>query len=243
MTVDSTERLEERIREIHAALIEEHGEPDPPRDMPPVEYVINTILSQNTADENRDAAFGTLKETYGDDYAAIERADHDELADTIRTAGLANQKATRIQDALKTIREYTGGEYSLDFIDGMETDEARTWLTSIRGIGPKTAALILLFRFDKPLFPVDTHCERVGKRFGLIPHEMSAEQAHDVFRKHVPDDIKYSFHILLITHGREYCSARNPSCESSAVCRRYCSYYEQVIDGDVPPEEYPRARS
>ncbi len=229
----------DRVRRIYDALVAEYGEPEPPRDMPPVDYVIHTILSQNTTDENRDAAFDALRERYDDDYAAIENADIENLAETIRQAGLAHTKAPRIQDALRTIREYTGGEYRLDFIEEMEADEAKDWLTDIKGIGPKTAAVILLFRFDKPLFPVDTHVERVGKRFGLIPQDMSAERAHEEFREGVPDDIKYPFHVLLIEHGREHCSAREPTCHDSPVCEQFCSYREQVVEGDVSPEEYP----
>lgn len=229
----------ERVREIYDALVAEYGEPEPPRDMPPVDYVIHTILSQNTTDENRDEAFATLKDRYGEDYGAIENADIKELAATIRQAGLAHTKAPRIQDALRTVREDTGGEYRLDFITEMDADEAKDWLTDIKGIGPKTAAVILLFRFGKPLFPVDTHVERVGKRLGLIPHDMSTAKAHEAFREGVPDDIKYPFHVLLIEHGREHCSARDPTCDRSPICREYCSYYDQVLEGDVTPEEYP----
>jgi len=213
--------MEERIRVIHSALLEEHGSPDPPSDMEPVDSIIHTILSQNTADENRDRAWESLLNEFGRDYEAIEEADHDRLADSIRTAGLANQKATRIQDALRTIREHTGGEYSVDFIEDMDVEEARTWLTNIKGIGPKTAGIVLLFRFGKPYFPVDTHCERLAKRFQLISPDTSAEKAHDILSEAVPAEIMYSFHVLLITHGREYCTARNANCDND-VCREFC---------------------
>jgi len=113
--------MRDRIREIHDALVAEHGEPTPPRDMPAIDYLIHTILSQNTSDENRDDAWDSLLERYGRDYRAMEEADHDELADAIRTAGLANQKATRIQDALETVREHAG-DYSMEFIEGMAVD-------------------------------------------------------------------------------------------------------------------------
>lgn len=231
--------MRDRIREIHSALVEEYGEPSPPRDRSPIDYLIHTILSQNTADENRDAAWESLVSEFGNDYEAIERADPDVLAESIRTAGLANQKARRIQDALRTTREHTGGEYSLGFIADMDVDDALEWLTDVRGIGPKTAGIVLLFRFDKPYFPVDTHCERVGKRFELLPHDASYERAHDLLTERVPDDLKYSFHRLLIDHGRAYCTARNPRCHESPICRDYCSYYQRVIDGDLSPEEYP----
>lgn len=125
------------------------------------------------------------------------------------------------------------------FVDEMGVDEAREWLTDIKGIGPKTAGIILLFRFDKPYFPVDTHCERVAKRFELIPHGASYDRAHELLTERVPDEIKYSFHRLLIEHGRAYCTARDPHCAESPVCRKYCSYYRDVIDGDVSPDAYP----
>lgn len=213
--------MEKRVREIHSALLEEHGEPSPPTDMPPIDYIIHTIISQNTTDENRDRAWESLLDEFGKDYMAIEEEDLDRLAESIRIAGLANQKAKRIQDALRTIREYTGGEYSLEFIQEMDVEEAQKWLTNIKGIGPKTAGIVLLFRFEKPYFPVDTHCHRLSKRFQLIPPETSAERAHDLLTDCVPDELMYSFHRLLVSHGRAYCTARSPDCDNS-VCRRFC---------------------
>jgi endonuclease-3 len=213
--------MESRIRAIHSALVDEYGEPEPPRERAPLDSLIQTILSQNTTDENRDAAWDDLVAEFGSDYEAIERADTDELAETIQTAGLGTQKARRIQDALRTVRERAGG-YSMAFIEAMNVEEALDWLTDIKGIGPKTAGIVLLFRFDKPYFPVDTHCERVAKRFELIPEDASYERAHDLLTERVPDDIHYSFHRLLIEHGRAYCSARNPRCDESPVCREYC---------------------
>lgn len=215
--------MEDHIRDIHDALLAEHGAPEPPRDREPLAYLIHTILSQHTSDENRDRAWEDLVAEFDTDYEAIEQADPDHLAGVIRTAGLGQQKARRIQDALATVREHTGGEYRMDFIDGMDLEEALAWLTDIRGIGPKTAGIILLFRFDKPYFPVDTHCERVAKRFELIPADCSYEQAHDLLTDRVPADIHYSFHRLLIDHGRAYCTAQNPDCQASSVCRTYCS--------------------
>lgn len=212
---------EARIRALHDTLAEEYGEPDPPRDRPPVDYLIHSILSQNTSDENRDVAWERLVSEFDSNYEAIENADPDELADVIRPAGLANQRVQRIQDSLRTVREETGGEYRMDFIEEMDVDEALEWLTDIRGIGVKTAGIILLFRFDKPYFPVDTHIERLSKRFGLVPENASYEEAHELMTEQVPNDIHYSLHKLLISHGRAYCTARNPDCDNT-ICREFC---------------------
>lgn len=103
----------------------------------------------------------------------------------------------------------------------METDAAQAWLTDIKGVGSKTASVVLNFHFEKPTFAVDTHIERLATRFGLIEPPTTAEQAHDVLNKVIPDDIKYSLHVLLISHGKDYCSAQNPDCKN-LVCATYC---------------------
>lgn len=210
---------EQKIREIHELLLEKYGEPDEPEDISPVELLIRVILSQNTNDINRDKAFENLQERYGDDYEAIENADTEELADTVRVAGLGPTKAERIQRALKMVREREG-DYSLNFLEDMGVEEAKEWLTSIPGIGPKSAAVILCFGFDKPVFPVDTHVHRLSKRYGLVPEKASREKTHEIMEEKVPDEIKYPLHILMITHGREECTARKEDC-GCGLCKSY----------------------
>ncbi|QGA80755.1 endonuclease III domain-containing protein [Candidatus Nanohalobium constans] len=207
---------EEKIRRINQELKEYYGEPEQPTEMSGIDYLVETILSQNTNDINRDKAFQNLKEKYGDNWKTVENADYEELTDTIRIAGLGPTKAERIQKALEIIRE-DQGEYSIDFIEDMSIEEGKKWLTEIPGIGPKTAAIILCFHFDKPVMPVDTHVHRVSKRLGIIPETASRTKAHDILEEKVPDDIKYEFHRLLIDHGREHCKAQNPTCEEGPL--------------------------
>lgn len=208
---------EEKIRSIYQELLEKYGEPEEPDGMSGIDYLIETILSQNTNDINRDKAFRNLKERYGDDYAAIENADREELIETIRIAGLGPTKAERIQEALRIVRE-DQGEYSIDFLGDMSVEDAKSWLTDIPGIGPKTASVILCFHFGMPTFPVDTHVHRLSKRLGLVPESASRTKTHDIMEEKVPDEIKYPFHILLITHGRKGCTAHDESCE---LCEKY----------------------
>ncbi len=218
---DAAEGVDVDIRQLHRDLVELHGaveRSESERDG--VRSLVTTILSQNVADENTARAAESLFSRYRD-YREIEDAPLDELAETIRVAGLPETKAERIQRALTRIREHTGGEYTLAFLDGMDTDEATAWLTEIKGIGPKTASVVLNFEFEKPTMAVDTHVERVAKRFGLVPASASNQRAHDVLNELVPDDLKYELHVLLIGHGREHCSARNADC-TNPVCERYC---------------------
>lgn len=208
------------IRQLHRDLIDLHGRPSETYSEDGVRQLLTTILSQNVTDTQTARAAENLFATYPD-YAAMEAADHDELADVISDVGLMNQKADRIQRSLERIRTETGGEYTLAFLDRMDTADAQDWLTGIKGVGPKTANVVLNFHFEKPTFAVDTHIERLSTRFGLIEESTTADQAHEVLNEAIPDDIKYSLHVLLIAHGKEYCSAQNPDC-ANPVCASYC---------------------
>jgi endonuclease-3 len=211
----------ERILHIHNLLLDEYGDhPWQPSD--PVGSLVNTILSQNTNDVNRDRAFEQLKEQFPT-WEEVRDAELDELVEAIRPAGLGPTKAPRIQEALRRITAERG-EISLDFVADLPLEEARAWLLGIPGVGPKTAAIVLLFALGKPAFPVDTHVHRVTRRLGLIPEKTSREKAHDLLEALAPPDIYYPFHLNVIAHGRAVCHARGPEC-ARCVLQDTCAYY------------------
>ncbi|MFO7793469.1 MAG: endonuclease III [Candidatus Nanohaloarchaea archaeon] len=220
-----SEDYESKIREINQRLKDYYGEPERPTDQSGIDYLVETILSQNTNDINRDKAFKQLKEKY-DSWDQVEKSDREELIDTIRVAGLGPTKAERIQESLRIVRE-DQGEYSLEFIDEMSIEDGKKWLTDIPGIGPKTAAIILCFYFGKPVMPVDTHVHRISQRLGLIPEGTSREKAHEILEDRVPDELIYEFHILLIYHGREHCKAQNATCCEGPLAD-ICSNCEKI---------------
>lgn len=220
-----TQNYEEKIREINQRLKDYYGEPERPNNLSGIEYLVETILSQNTNDINRDKAFKNFQDKYSS-WEEVENADRDELIDVIRVAGLGPTKAERIQESLRIVRE-DQGKYSLDFINDMSIKDGKTWLTEIPGIGPKTAAIILCFHFGKPVIPVDTHVHRVSQRLGLVPEGTSRNKAHELLEERVPDDIKYEFHRLLIDHGREHCKARNATCCEGPLAD-ICSNCEKI---------------
>jgi len=217
---------------IHNLLLSEYGEhPWHPRD--PVATLVSTILSQNTNDVNRDRAFERLRERFPT-WEAVRDAPPEELVEAIRPAGLAPTKAPRIQEALRIITEERGerGEIGLGFLNEMGLEEAREWLLSIPGVGPKTAAIVLCFALGKPAFPVDTHVHRVTQRLGIIPPRTSREKAHELLEKLVPPEIYYPFHLNLIAHGRAVCHARNPEC-AHCILRNECAFLLTVNWGDL----------
>jgi endonuclease-3 len=209
---------------IYDALISLYGEPSWRQHLSPVDELISTILSQNTNDNNRDVAFQRLKDCFGSGgWEAVRDAAVSDVEETIRPAGLAQQKAPRIQNVLQVLSQQQGA-VSLDFLADMPLEEAREWLVSLPGVGPKTAAIVLLFAFGRPAFPVDTHIHRVAGRLGLIPPAMSAEKAHGEMERIVPSEHYYALHLNLIRHGREVCRARNPLCGACGL-QDCCSYY------------------
>ena len=183
---------------------------------PPIDELIRTILSQNTSDRNSLAAFAVLKRNFKS-WEELLNADTAKLVRLIKHAGLANIKAKRIKDALLEVKRREG-RLSLGSLKNMSTDEAITYLKSLKGVGPKTAACVLLFSFGKPVMPVDTHIYRVTKRLGLIPKDLSIEDAHQLLSDVVPKNLIYDFHLGIIEHGRKTCKAQNPRC---GVCLLY----------------------
>ena len=189
----------------------------------PLDVLILTILSQNTSDINRDRAYDALTSTYST-YEEIVTAPVDELAAAIQTGGMHHQKAARIQSVLNEIYQEHGA-YDLSHFWHMERDEILAELTKHKGIGKKTAGIVLTFSLNKPYFPVDTHISRITKRLDFVKER---EDPHDVMNEMVPDELIYSFHMHLIYHGRETCKARKPLC-SQCVIEKHCPFPDKIL--------------
>lgn len=188
----------------------------------PVDLLVETILSQNTSDVNSVRAFGKLKSAYSD-YEALLSAPESEISGHIRIGGLPDIKAQRINGALQRIKS-DAGSINLDFLKGMGKDAAREYLLSIPGIGPKTAAVVLLFAFGIHVMPVDTHVHRVSRRLGLVPENSNVEKAQAILEEITPPEKYLSLHLNLIRHGRQICRARDPKHDQCSL-RPICDYY------------------
>jgi endonuclease-3 len=178
----------------------------------PLDELIATVLSQHTSDMNTERAFASLRRTFPH-WQDVASAPTAAVTEAIRCGGLASVKAPRIQQILRTIKSDTGN-YSLDFLRTMPLAEAKDWLIRLPGVGPKTAACVLLFSLGLPAMPVDTHVHRVSRRLGLIAKTTDAREAHMALDMLLgPDrDAIYALHLNLIQHGRLTCKARLPAC-------------------------------
>jgi endonuclease-3 len=207
--------------EVYRRLQDYYGQPTWRDPKSPIDELVSTILSQNTNDANRDRAYESLRWQFPT-WEAVRTARRAEVVAAIRQAGLSNQKGPRIQNVLNEIVEERGS-LDLSFLKDMPLEEARTWLMKHKGVGPKTAAIVLLFSLGRPAFPVDTHIYRVTGRIGLRPEKMSLEQAHHHLEALFQPETYYAAHLNLIRLGREVCSVRKPDCPNCPL-RKLCNY-------------------
>jgi len=213
-------------RQVFQRLLDFYGQPEWRNPLPALDELISTILSQNTSDTNRDRAFMLLRQRFPT-WEQVREAVPASVTDAIRIAGLANQKGPRIQQVLKGISAERGS-LDLRFLKDLPLEEARAWLMKFKGVGPKTAAIVLLFSLEHPAFPVDTHIYRVTGRLGLRPEKMTVEEAHLHLEKLFPPETYVAAHLNLIRLGREICSSRKPACPLCPL-RELCNYAKSLV--------------
>ena len=197
-------------REIIDLLRQEYGELRWRPRSDPMSELVRTILSQNTSDTNSGRAFSRLVARFPT-WESLLGADPTAIAEAIRVGGLAGVKAPRIKAIVEEVWARLGS-FDLPFLTEMPLEEAKAWLRSLPGVGPKTAACVLLFALGRPALPVDTHVYRVAKRLGLVPPRVGAEEAHGLLEGILAPDEVYPFHMSLIQHGRRICKAQRPLC-------------------------------
>jgi endonuclease-3 len=197
-------------RQVYDRLLHFYGLPEWRDPLPALDELISTILSQNTNDVNRDLAFNRLRAAFRT-WEAVRDAAGEEVIEAIRPAGLANQKGPRIQIVLRQITAERGS-LDLEFLREWNAEEAHAWLVKFKGVGPKTAAIVLQFSLGIPAFPVDTHVHRVSGRLGLRPPAMNADQAHPHLAALFDPQTYGPAHLNIIRLGREICHARKPNC-------------------------------
>ncbi|MBP6440629.1 MAG: endonuclease III [Caldilineaceae bacterium] len=229
--------LAAKAQAVYALLQEHYGEPRFSGCDEPVDELIGTILSANTNDVNSGRAFDQLQAAFGGDWDAVRTAPIDAIKTAIRPAGMYNQKAPAIVATLERIKA-DRGDYDLRFLAALPVDAAMAYLTSLPGVGHKTASIVLLFCFNRAAFPVDTHIQRISQRLGISGRRAAPDKIKGTWEELMAPATFYSLHIDLIQHGRKTCQAQTPRCE---VCplQALCDYYMGAGEwADVTSEGY-----
>jgi len=217
----------DQIKAVLQTLQQSFGAPLWREPLPAVDELISTILSQNTNDVNRDRAFYALRQTFAD-WEEVRAAPEEEIIAAVRVAGLANLKGPRIKAVLNQIHDEVGS-LDLSFLEDMPLEEARDWLLRFKGVGRKTAAIVLQFSLGRPAFPVDTHIYRVTGRLGVRPAAMDVEKTHLLMEELIDPADFYAGHLNLIRLGRETCHPRKPDCPRCPV-RELCLYPDKTVE-------------
>jgi endonuclease III len=213
--------LRAKALEIHQRLCAVYGCPIAYfHSLDPLSELISSLLSHRTRNADSGRAFKALRARYPD-WSALRDAPTDEVETAIQGVTWPEQKAPRLQAVLRAIDERHGA-LTLDFLDRMPVGEARAWLESIPGIGPKTSAAVLSFStLRKAALPVDSHHHRVAQRTGLIPQSMDVGPSHTVLSALLPPDWDaqhvYDNHEVMMLHGQRCCFFKNPACARCAV--------------------------
>lgn len=224
--------IQQKAQRVYDLLAERFGEPtwraDPNPEQTVIDELIHTILSANTNDVNSGRAFDQLKAQFGDDWDTVRLAPLDAIKAAIRPAGMYNQKAPNIVATLERIK-LEQGTYDLRFLAELPIAEAIAYLTTLPGVGHKTASIVMLFCFNRGAFPVDTHIQRISQRVGLGSRRAGPEAFKKIWEAAMPPHTYYALHLNLIQHGRTICDARAPQCDLCPL-QSICDYYNS--DGE-----------
>ncbi len=218
--------------ELIAILDREYGRAPARASNAPVTELVLTLLSQHTSDHNSGRAMHRLLERFPS-WDAVLEASPEVVEDAIRPGGLAPTKSRRLLALLAEVKS-RAPDWDLSLLRRLPLEDAKRWLTTLPGVGPKTAACVLLFALGRPALPVDTHVERVAKRLGLVPPRTPADKAHALLEEQLAPNEVYAFHVDLIQHGRRTCHARGPMCNACPLeqrCRLNRPAREQDGDG------------
>jgi endonuclease III len=217
--------IRDRLRLVYGIpLAKPHGHP--------IAELILTVLSQSTNDRNRDVAYLALRERFPT-WEQVRDAPVDELEAAIRPGGISRVKSARIKSILRAISD-TAPDHgasrddplSLDWLLELPVPEAQGYLTSLPGVGRKTAACVLLFALGMRDVPVDTHVSRVGTRLALFRPRAPFEELHDAMLAITPPGEELELHLNLLRHGRRTCYARKPDCAECALQRMCPSAFQ-----------------
>ena len=201
-----------------------YGTPSPAAQLDPLDELIATILSQSTTNVNSHRAFASLKKRFPT-WNQARRARPETIAKAIQSGGLANVKSVVIKNILEEIKQRCGTS-DLSFLHDLAPVEAMTFLTSLKGVGPKTARCVLLFACQQAVFPMDTHIFRILRRLELLPEKCNDTQAHAQIEPQIPAGKHLSLHINLIHLGRATCHPRQPNCHRCCLLE-YCPTGQQ----------------
>jgi endonuclease-3 len=227
----------QRVLEIHARLCGEYGCPIAYfGDLDALSELVSSLLSHRTKNVRLQPRFQRIEATFPFVARSARCAAGRGARGNFRLH-MARAKGATLARSVRQITEKCNGELSLDFMGDMPVEEARAWLETLPGVGPKTSAAVLAFsNLRRRALPVDSHHHRVAQRLGLIPASLSVGPSHRVLEAQLPTEWDaqqvYDNHEVLMLHGQRVCFHFNPAC-SRCVLLDLCPTGQARLKGEA----------
>lgn len=207
-----------------------HGNKDDPLD-----ELVFILLSQMTTGPSFNRVYDRLKAEYPN-WELLIKLPLKRLTSLIKDAGLSGQKAPRLKSIFKKLKD-DFGSVTLAPISHMTDSEAEKYLTTLPGVGMKTAKCVLMYSLGRQVLPLDTHVWRLTRRLGLVADDIPYQKAHAAAELVVRPADRYSLHVNGVAHGRAVCLALRPRCGSCSL-RRFCPHRKAVLmSGQIAAEQ------
>ncbi|EDX87202.1 hypothetical protein S7335_4909 [Synechococcus sp. PCC 7335] len=229
---DQSENNTHKVIAIHQKLCVEYGCPIAYfHNLDPLSELVSSLLSHRTKNKDSGRAFKQLRAAFPD-WKLVRDAKTEAVQAAIAPCTWPEQKAPRIQQILQQITKERG-TLSIDFLADIPVAEARAWLETLTGVGPKTSAAVLAFStLRRRALPVDSHHHRVAVRTELIPKKVTVGPSHAILEAQLPEDWSaqqvYDNHEVLMLHGQHCCHYRNPTCDRCVILD-LCPFGQQVL--------------
>lgn len=208
-----------------------YGSPDHGNKASPTDELVYIHLSKKTNEQGYSEAYCRLFSAFPR-WAGLEDADPDYVRSLIESAGLGSQRTSELLANIRWIKAKFGS-FTLEPLAGWSGRRIYEFLTSLRGIGPKSALCIMMYSMGKRVFPVDTHVHVICERMGFINKGLDHDRAQKELAGLFPPRLRYGLHVNMVAHGRKICRKKGrPLCDLCNLSK-FCLYYrEKQIQGD-----------
>ncbi len=216
--LDGLRRKASRITKV---LHKHYGSPRHNNKDDPLDELIFIMLSLMTTSQSCNRVFDKLKRSFSN-WDELLQGSLSDLIRIIRRAGLSRQKAPRIRAILSKLK-HDFGSATLEPLRSMGSNDVEGYLTSLPGVGTKTAKCVMMYSLGRKVLPVDTHVWRVARRVGLVKEAVRYERVHEELERVVQPKDRHSFHVNAVAHGRSLCTAARPRCGECPILE-LCEY-------------------
>ncbi|MCG3205532.1 MAG: Ultraviolet N-glycosylase/AP lyase [Elusimicrobia bacterium] len=213
------------VNKVARILKKRYGDDRLDNKLNPLNELLFILLSITTTEPVYKRTYKSLRRAFPE-YSDLAVAPIGKISKAIHEGGQYKQKAVVIRSIIRMLTKRFG-KPTLAPLKKLPNEECERFLTSLSGVGKKVARCVMLYSLGRQVFPVDTHCRRVGHRLGWLPRRTSKKPRSvddDLLQSRIPRELRFSLHVNMISLGREFCRSTRPDCFScplSEFCPKF----------------------